>query len=333
MKKLLLILSTISILFLAGCKTNTDIPTSLPTNQENQQITEIPNIEILSQTAKETLVNSLKNNEWVKENVSMKQTYFGEPFTSDQELTFEKISDDLIIVQAYSYETDNDFGVQVFLVGYKDGEIKVVSLPEDIPMHPGHGGYALDKENQILLSVWAHQGGLNHTAYKINNLTFEEIDNIKYASEAEYDEEAIKNFEAKYTNATTIKNKLTNIELDRVFNFNNVSIPDYLEFVNSESYHEYTINKYEGYNDETEIIIQSADGSIAYQQHGLNQQIKIENDKLYIASYDEPAGYVEGAIGDFNYYRVDYELFEKEGKFEANKLKVDYEDVFFTAQT
>lgn len=220
MKKSLLILSIITVLFLVGCKTSNDIPTSLPTDQENQQIIETPNEETISQTAKETLLNSLKNSEWVKENVSMKQTCFGEPFTSNQELTFEKISDDLVIVQAYAYEADNNFGVQVFLVGYKDGEIKIVSLPEDIPMHPGHGGYALDKENQILLSVWAHQGGLNHTAYKINNLTFEEIDNIKYTSEAEYDEEAIKNFEAKYTNAVAIENKLTNIELDRVFNEN-----------------------------------------------------------------------------------------------------------------
>lgn len=217
MKKILLILSMITVLLLVGCNSSKDVNNNLTENNNNQQIVESTDTQLPTKSAKEVLLNALKDSNWVKENVSMKQTCFGEPFAIEQELTFEKLSDDLVIVQAYAYETDNNFGVQVFLAGYQDGEIKVVSLPEDIPTHPGHGGYALDKENLVLLSVWAHQGGLNHTAYKINNLAFEEIDNIKYSSEAEYDEEAIKNFEAKYTNAVAIENKLTNIELDRIF--------------------------------------------------------------------------------------------------------------------
>ena len=217
MKKILLILSMITVLFLVGCNSVETTNNNLQENTNNQQIVENANTQLPTKSSKEVLVNALKDINWIKENVSMKQTCFGEPFTAEQELTFEKISDDLVIVQAYAYETDNNFGVQVFLAGYQDDEIKVISLPEEIPMHPGHGGYALDKENLVLLSVWGHQGGLNHTAYKINNLAFEEIDNIKYSSEAEYDEEAIKNFEAKYTNAVAIENKLTNIEIDRVF--------------------------------------------------------------------------------------------------------------------
>lgn len=219
MKKILLILSIITILFLAGCNSSKKVNNNLTENNNTQQIVENTDTQLPTKSTKEVLLNALKDSNWVTENVMMKQTCFGEPFTSEQELTFEKISDDLVIVQAYSYEPNN-FGVQVFLAGYQDGEIKVVSLPEEIPMHPGHGGYALDKENLVLLSVWGHQGGLNHTAYKINNLAFEEIDSIAYASEAEYDEEALKNFESKYTNAVAIENKLTTIELDRVFNEN-----------------------------------------------------------------------------------------------------------------
>ena len=219
MKKILLILSMIALLFLVGCNSSKEVNNNLTENNNNQQIVDNTATQLPTKSAKEILLTTLKDSNWIKENVTMKQTCFGEPFTIEQELTFEKLSDDLAIVQAYAYEADNNFGVQVFLAGYQDGEIKVVSLPEDIPTHPGHGGYALDKENQILLSVWAHQGALSSTYYKISNTSFEELESINYANESEFDEEAFNVFEAKY-NTLPIENKLTSTELDRIFNEN-----------------------------------------------------------------------------------------------------------------
>lgn len=74
-------------------------------------------------------------------------------------------------------------------------------------------------------------------------------------------------------------------------------------------------------------------------QPTLEPGITVENDKLYISSYDELADYEEvinagyTPIGEFNYYRVYYELVEKDGKFEANKIRVDKQDICCTAAT
>lgn len=201
MKKIMLVFLIVSVFLLAGCGSK---------NIEQPQ-NEIDDVQIENETSLEeekdsnlaetAIINALKDSEWVKENVTMKKTCFGDDFTLPQEMTFEILRDDMAIVQAFAYETDVDlpnFGTQVFLVGYFDGGVKVIYLPEEAPAHPGHAGFGIDSENMILVYYWMHQGVVKNTAYDINDFSFEKIDLLELDSMDENSERLIQEFNQKY---------------------------------------------------------------------------------------------------------------------------------------
>lgn len=126
----------------------------------------------------EAIKSKLLDEKWVKENVMMKVNCFDEEITHDQKLTFEKIADDLVAVQAFAYEEEADYGVQIFLVGFKDGKVQVVSYPENIPAHPGHEAFALEKEKGILQTSWEHMGETKFVNYQLSNLAITRMDEM-----------------------------------------------------------------------------------------------------------------------------------------------------------
>ena len=65
-------------------------------------------------------------------------------------------------------------------------------------MHPGHGGFVINTDDLILVSHWTHQGSLQYVAYKIDNLSFTEIDSISFNSDEEYNEDLLNQFNRKY---------------------------------------------------------------------------------------------------------------------------------------
>ena len=224
MKKIMLVFSMISALLLAGCGADKiDQTQNIIDDGQTENIEQVSGendlvnaTENYNRTAKEEILNALKDSEWVKENVTMKKTCFGEDFTLPQELTFEMLRDDLAIVQAYAYETDGEvsnFGTQVFLVGYVGGEVKSISLPEETAVHPGHGGFGVDSEKMVLVYYWMHQGVVKNTAYDINDFSFEEIDSLSLESMDENTEADIMEFNQKY-NTYSIETPLTEENLN-----------------------------------------------------------------------------------------------------------------------
>ena len=211
MKKIMLVFSIVSVFLLAGCGSkNIEQPQNVIDDVQIENETSLEE-EKDSNLAETAIINALKDSEWVKENVTMKKTCFGDDFTLPQELTFEILRDDMVIVQAFAYETDvnlPNFGTQVFLIGYFDGEVKVIYLPEEAPAHPGHAGFGIDSENMILVYYWMHQGVVKNTAYDISNFSFAEIDSLDLNSIDENSETLIQEFEEKY-NTHSIDTLLT----------------------------------------------------------------------------------------------------------------------------
>ncbi len=211
MKKIMLLFSIVSVFLLAGCGSkNIEQPQNVIDDVQIENETSLDEEKDLN-VAKTAIINALKDSEWVKENVTMKKTCFGDDFTLPQELTFEILRDDMVIVQAFAYETDVDlpnFGTQVFLIGYFNGEVKVIYLPEEAPAHPGHAGFGIDSENMILVYYWMHQGVVKNTAYDISNFSFEEIDSLDLNSIDENSETLIQEFDEKY-NTHSIDTLLT----------------------------------------------------------------------------------------------------------------------------
>lgn len=80
------------------------------------------------------------------------------------------------------------------------------------------------------------------------------------------------------------------------------------------------------------IIVIDKNG-IAFVANGFNLEHNVENGKIFYSAHDKYAGYVEGAIGDYNYYKVYYEIVEENGKLTSKELRVDYNDIEMTAQT
>ena len=107
---------------------------------------------------------ALKDKEWVKANVMMKKNCFGDSISNNQKLTFAKLNDDMVIVEAYAYGVDDnsseytDFGDQLFLVGYKDGEVKVHAFHEEGPNHPGHSGFGVNITKGMIGEFYMHMG-------------------------------------------------------------------------------------------------------------------------------------------------------------------------------
>ena len=98
--------------------------------------------------------NALKDKKWVKNNVKMKSSVFDSKIEGKQILYFGKLKNkELVAIEAVS---EQDYSVQMFLVGYNNGKIIATSSTEK-PMHYFHGGPSIDLNKGI-----AAIGSLNH---------------------------------------------------------------------------------------------------------------------------------------------------------------------------
>ena len=130
--------------------------------------------------------DALKNEEWVKENLYMTKDCFGDDVSGDQEITFAKLGEDRVIVQALSYESEA-FGVALTVVYYKDGKVMTNSYPSlDEPLHPGHLGFNVDANKEILVSYFMHMGFYEDVLYTIDE---NGINDFARFAGAEMDEE------------------------------------------------------------------------------------------------------------------------------------------------
>ena len=97
---------------------------------------------------------------------------------------------------------------------------------------------------------------------------------------------------------------------------------------------DYVINIKCGAGDACDMLICDKNGTYLFLDSGLAISVTMRRDgKLFEYKYDEYAGYLEGAIGDYNYYKSIYELYIKEGKMIKNRVGIDYTSVIYTAQT
>lgn len=129
------------------------------------------NLEIALSKIKEVL----KDDEWVKNNLYMTHDCFGEETSGDQQITYNYFGKDKIIAQAFSYDY-GAFGITTTVIYYDNGEIKTCSFPGlDTPNHPGHGGFSIDSEKEVLVSYYIHMGYYMTTYYKFNKDHFEKI--------------------------------------------------------------------------------------------------------------------------------------------------------------
>lgn len=212
MKKFLLAIALISVLFLIGCDKDENLNNNnyMDAHEQEEMVDGDSSNENVTE-ARKNIQNALNDNEWIAENVSVKKTYFSESFNGTQELTYEILSDDVAIVQSEFVDGD-EFGAQVFLIGYKDGKVQVISLP-DLSNYDGVLGqdtFAIDSEKMVLVKYFSHQGEFSYTAYQISNLEFNKIDSISFSLNDENREKLVNEFEQKY-NTHKIETKLVSL--------------------------------------------------------------------------------------------------------------------------
>ncbi|MBQ6495220.1 MAG: hypothetical protein IJI49_04385 [Bacilli bacterium] len=125
------------------------------------------------------LKEALTDDEWVKENLYVKENCFGqkrEKFSSV--LKFEVIDDNnnnpIVIVDDYSID---DFISASFKV-YFDGE-KVVSKMIGAVGHPGHSGFSIDKNQGLVVVVYGHMGNFVQLAYDVKGEEVTEYDEYR----------------------------------------------------------------------------------------------------------------------------------------------------------
>lgn len=93
------------------------------------------------------------------------------------------------------------------------------------------------------------------------------------------------------------------------------------------------VNIREGAGNHCVMYMYDKDGVLIYEDAGLAITVDTKAGKIFEKVYDAYAGYLEGAIGEFNYYKSIYELYEKDGKIVKELRTIDYSDIIFTAQT
>jgi len=96
---------------------------------------------------------------------------------------------------------------------------------------------------------------------------------------------------------------------------------------------DYIINIRCGASDVCDMLICDKNGTYLFIDTGLNISVTISAGKIFEYVYDEYAGYLEGAIGDYNYYKSIYELSIKDGKMTKKRVGIDRSSVTFTAIT
>lgn len=130
-------------------------------NEENSNTKSVDNKNENNSEQKEVVAikKALKDNNWLAENVMMKESCFVDvPIMGKQKLTFMRVVESdykpMIIIEAYS---EDDISVQDFMVYYKDG--KVISKPlTSGALHTGHAGIGVDPNNAKMLYNYMHMG-------------------------------------------------------------------------------------------------------------------------------------------------------------------------------
>ncbi len=120
--------------------------------------------------------NALKDKKWVKKNIKMKQTVFGTEIMGGQTLYFGKLKNkELVAIEAVSEE---DYSVQMFLVGYKNGKVVATSSTEG-PMHYFHGGPYIDLNKGVAGIGSLHMGYEYNKYFKVSNVKFKVLDEFQ----------------------------------------------------------------------------------------------------------------------------------------------------------
>ena len=120
--------------------------------------------------------NALKDKKWVKNNIKMKETVFGTEIMGKQTLYFGKLKNkELVAIEAVSEE---NYSVQMFLVGYKNGKV-VASSSTEGPMHYFHGGPYIDLNSGIAGIGSLHMGYEYNKYFKVSNVKFKVLDEFQ----------------------------------------------------------------------------------------------------------------------------------------------------------
>ena len=120
--------------------------------------------------------NALKDKKWVKNNIKMKESVFGTEIMGGQTLYFGKLKNkELVAIEAVSEE---NYSVQMFLVGYKNGKVVATSSTEG-PMHYFHGGPYIDLNSGIAGIGSLHMGYEYNKYFKVSNVKFKVLDEFQ----------------------------------------------------------------------------------------------------------------------------------------------------------
>ena len=150
--------------------------------------------------------NALKDKKWVKNNIKMKETVFGTEIMGKQTLYFGKLKNkELVAIEAVSEE---NYSVQMFLVGYKNGKVVATSSTNG-PMHYFHGGPYIDLNSGVAGIGSLHMGYEYNKYFKVSNVKFKVLDEFQNNAGAMSDDTFYeingKNVSAKKYNSTIKK--------------------------------------------------------------------------------------------------------------------------------
>ena len=163
----------------------------------------------------EEIKKCFKDKQWVKNNVMMKESVFGEPIKGNRKVTFIKVDNSnfsqMYVVQDFA---DQDLSVQLFIVSYQND--KVVVEPMQI-QHSGHGGSSVDANNAVVGTGYIHMGYQDSTEYSIKTGKPEFLSSIGIEPIDVYGEE---NKYYKKTNSTE-KMEITEAEYNKIVEENN----------------------------------------------------------------------------------------------------------------
>ena len=120
--------------------------------------------------------NALKDKKWVKNNIKMKETVFGTEIMGKQTLYFGKLKNkELVAIEAVSEE---NYSVQMFLVGYKNGKVVATSSTNG-PMHYFHGGPYIDLNSGVAGIGSLHMGYEYSKYFKVSSVKFKALDEFQ----------------------------------------------------------------------------------------------------------------------------------------------------------
>lgn len=358
MKKALLILSIISILFLGGCNStenNNTLPENSNTQQEENNNTQLEN----SNTQQEENLNTIpKLNNYIYTNSSTELIKEDLKYSSLERLELAKNE----IFARYGHDFSSEklntyFNTRAWYNKIEGKKVAVSDLNEierkNVEYIDSFINAKLDKVfNQEPTQTFDSTIILNNTSpvnlLKINQVDYENLPIGEY-----------KYVLGKFDLLNKTYNMIFTFSVDSIDELNHrmYSNPQvYLTYENAIKFNfvdEWpwsssplsTDNFFTEYNDY--LLVQSFEpfGSFStitlydsnlidvFSTIGTNSRITIDNNKLLLSSYDEPSGYIEESMGTPGFYRVDYELIEKDGKFELNEIKIDYEDKWASAQS